>query len=160
MHARRCVWHVPMCCHILCNSYMLVLLACMYARIHCMQQIFASIWVLRILKGCPTYIPSFHICTHARVHDMHACLACMHAKLKTQSPTKDRAQKVSPGGGKPNESFWKSQNDIKKSIIRSDPWIRSMKRAQGSPKRVSRRSKQAPRGPKRPQGILQQKQAN
>ena len=30
----------------------------------------------------------------------------------------DRAQKVIPGGAKKNESLWKSQNNIKKSILR------------------------------------------
>ena len=30
----------------------------------------------------------------------------------------DRAQKVIPGGVKTNESFWKSQNNIKKTILR------------------------------------------
>ena len=30
----------------------------------------------------------------------------------------DRAQKVIPGGAKTNESFWKSQNNVKKSILR------------------------------------------
>ena len=30
----------------------------------------------------------------------------------------DRAQKVIPGGAKTNESFWKSQNKVKKSILR------------------------------------------
>ena len=30
----------------------------------------------------------------------------------------DRAQKVMPGGAKTNESFWKSQNNLKKSILR------------------------------------------
>ena len=30
----------------------------------------------------------------------------------------DRAQKVIPGGAKTNESFWKSQNIVKKSILR------------------------------------------
>ena len=30
----------------------------------------------------------------------------------------DRAQKVIPGGAKTNESFWKFQNDVKKSILR------------------------------------------
>ena len=30
----------------------------------------------------------------------------------------DKAQKVIPGGSKTNESFWKSQNNIKKSILR------------------------------------------
>ena len=30
----------------------------------------------------------------------------------------DRAQKVIPGGAKTNESFWKSQNDVEKSILR------------------------------------------
>ena len=30
----------------------------------------------------------------------------------------DRARKVIPGGAKTNESFWKFQNDVKKSIFR------------------------------------------
>ena len=30
----------------------------------------------------------------------------------------DRAQKVIPGGAKTNESFWKFQNDVNKSILR------------------------------------------
>ena len=30
----------------------------------------------------------------------------------------DRAQEVIPGGAKTNESFWKSQNNIKKTILR------------------------------------------
>ena len=35
----------------------------------------------------------------------------------------DRAQKVIPGGAKTNESFWKSQNDVKKSILRFPSFV-------------------------------------
>ena len=35
----------------------------------------------------------------------------------------DRAQKVIPGGSKTNESFWKSQNNIKKSILRFPSFV-------------------------------------
>ena len=41
----------------------------------------------------------------------------MIPKLVYYSPG-DRAQKVIPGGAKTNESFWKFQNDVKKSIFR------------------------------------------
>ena len=41
----------------------------------------------------------------------------MIAKFVYYSPG-DRAQKVIPGGAKINESFWKSQNNVKKSILR------------------------------------------
>ena len=41
----------------------------------------------------------------------------MIPKIVYYSPG-DRAQKVIPGGAKTNESFWKSQNNIKKSILR------------------------------------------
>ena len=39
-------------------------------------------------------------------------------ELKTKNLTKGGAQKVSPGGAKTNESFWKSQNNIKNTILR------------------------------------------
>ena len=50
-------------------------------------------------------------------------LTCMQRRGNVSSThisknTKERAQKVIPGGAKTNESFWKSQNDVKKSIIR------------------------------------------
>ena len=35
----------------------------------------------------------------------------------------DRAQKVIPGGAKTNESFWKSQNNVKKSILRFPSYV-------------------------------------
>ena len=41
----------------------------------------------------------------------------MIAKFVYYSPG-DRAQKVIPGGAKTNESFWKSPNNVKKSIVR------------------------------------------
>ena len=35
----------------------------------------------------------------------------------------DKAQKVIPGGSKTNESFWKSQNSVKKWILRFPPFV-------------------------------------
>ena len=48
----------------------------------------------------------------------------------TRAPTRERgdAQKVSPGGAKTNESFGKSQNNVKKSILRFHGILRSAKR--------------------------------
>ena len=38
----------------------------------------------------------------------------------------DRAQKIIPGGARTNESFWKFQNDVEKSIIRFPSDIRKV----------------------------------
>ena len=38
----------------------------------------------------------------------------------------DRAQKVIPRGAKTNESFWKSQNNVKKSIVRFPTFLFSI----------------------------------
>ena len=35
----------------------------------------------------------------------------------------DKAQKVIPGGSKRNDSFWKSQNSVKKWILRLPPFV-------------------------------------
>ena len=92
-----------------CHAYM----SCM----HVMHACHACMSCMHVMHACHACMPCMHV-----MHACHACMSCMHVmhacQFTTQKTKKDRVQKVSPGGAKTNESFWKSQNDVKKTILR------------------------------------------
>ena len=67
-----------------------------------------------------------YTCIYRYIH-VYTCIY-MYIHVYTCSPG-DRAQKVIPGGAKKNESLLKSQNNIKKSILRFPQMVLKWRRA-------------------------------
>ena len=61
-------------------------------------------------------VPNFiHMYTHMYIHMyIHMYL---HMYIRNAKTSKERAQKVIPGGAKTNENFWKCQDEVQKSIL-------------------------------------------